>query len=143
MNHIRYTAWYDPCFPIDKANADHSAVDWKLLEYINYLVEDIAEKGMLNPVLATRKNEKWIIHPGKCRVAAAKRLGWGEIPAIVVNYDLPGFQADRIPTRPGVKALGSQSQVNQLLTEDNRCQMCHRFLTIKKLHRDNLEKPYI
>ena len=140
--HIRYTAWYDPCFPIDLANADHSQVDAKLLDYINWLVEDIAEKGMLNPVLATCKDTRWTIHPGKCRVAAAKRLGWREIPAIVVNYDLPGFQANRIPTHDGVRALGSQSQVNHFLSDDSRCQMSHRFLTIKKLHRANLEKPY-
>lgn len=141
--HIRYTAWYDPCFPIEIANADHSQVDAKLLDYINELVEDIAANGLKNPVLATCQNTRWGIHPGKCRVAACRRLGWATIPAIVVNYDLPGFQADRIPTHDGVKALGTQSQVNQLLQGDQRAQMCHRFLTVKKLQRSHHEKPYI
>lgn len=142
MGMIRYTAWYDPAFEICRADATHSHVDLKLLGYINELVADIDQHGLRNPVLATCKNEKWIIHPGKCRVAAVRRLGWDTIPAIVVNYDLPGYQTDRIPQHPGVRALGSQSQVNQFLDSDCRAKMCHRWLTIKKTHRANLEKPY-
>lgn len=141
MNQIRYTAWYDPEFPIDVADATHSAVDIKLLEFLVELTEDIRQNGLRNPVQVVCKHTQWTVHPGKCRVAACKQLGWTTIPAIVVNYDLPGFQADKIP--PHCTALGSQSQVNRYLDADSKAQMSHRWLQIKKIHRNNLEKPYI
>lgn len=131
---IRYTAWYDPEFPIDDADSSHAAIDGRLLAYIDELTEDIRENGLRNPVQVVVKHTKRTVHPGKCRVAALRRLGWTTVPAIVVNYDLPGYQSDRIPAH--AQALGQQSHVNRLLDDDQVAQMSHRWLQIKKKSRD-------
>ena len=141
-NLIRYTSWYDPQFPLEQADYSHAQDDDpSLIPVIDDLVEDISQNGLRNPVLVTCKNTKWIIHPGKCRSRACARLGWTHIPAIIVNYDLPGFQYWKIPE--GCTALASQSQVNQRLDKDMRGKMCHRWLTVKRIKRDNLDLPYV
>jgi hypothetical protein len=117
--HIRYTAWYDPKFPLDGADGTHQEDPAKLERVV------------------TKQGKTWF-HPGKCRVKAFKRLGMTHIPAIVVNYDLPGFQADRIP--PHCTALGKESHVKRYLGDDSTAQMCHRFLQIKKKQRENHER---
>ena len=133
QNQIRYTAWFDPEFPIDAADATHAAVDSKLLQYIAELTEDIRQHGLRNPLQVICKHTKWTVHPGKCRHAALKQLGYDSFPAIVVDYDLPGFQAEYIPEH--CQALGQQSHVNRLLDKDQRAQMSHRWLQIKKVER--------
>ena len=141
LNLIRYTCWYDPQFSLRDADYSHAQVDARLEDTIRKLAEDIAENGLRNPVFVTCKHTKWIIHPGKCRTKALLSLGIEHAPAIVVNYDLPGFQHQYIPD--GCRALCSQSQVNSHLDKDQRAKMCHRFLTVKAVQRANLDKPYI
>ena len=141
MGIIRYTAWYDPAFPIREADYSHSQADKKLEAVIADLIEDIKQNGLRNPILVTCKHTKWVIHPGKCRAKALLALGHDTAPAIVVDYDLPGFQWQYIPD--GCTALGSQSQVNQRLDKDQRAKMSHRWLTVKAVQRENLDKPYI
>lgn len=136
--HIRYTAWYDPKFPLDGADGTHQEDPAKLERFISALVQDIQVNGLQNPVQVVTKQGKTWFHPGKCRVKAFKRLGMTHIPAIVVNYDLPGFQADKIP--PHCTALGKESHVKRYLGDDSTAQMCHRFLQIKKKQRENHER---
>jgi hypothetical protein len=136
--HIRYTAWYDPDFDIEGADYSHQEDPNKLEMFIRDLTADIDQNGMRNPVQVVIKQGKAHFHPGKCRVKAMKRLGHTRIPAVVVNYDWPGFLWQRIP--PGCTALGKPSQVQKYFDNDTVVQMDHRFLQIKKKQRENHER---
>ena len=138
---IRYTAWYDPAFVFRNAEYEHAAISPKLIEYIREIREDIRINGLKNPLFVTIKNTRITIHPGKCRAKALDALGWETAPAIICNYDWPGFQWENIPA--GSTAIGSPEQAQKYLGEDQVAQMSHRFFTVKKRWRENLDKPYV
>ena len=131
--HIKYTAWYDPEFKLDSAEYQHAAEDSALREFVAELAADIKERGLRNPIQVEVKNGRTIIHPGKCRAKALISLGRETAPAIVINYDLPGYQANRIPQH--CTALGKPSQVQRYFESDYVVQMSTRWLTIKKKTR--------
>ncbi|RLE78478.1 MAG: hypothetical protein DRJ52_10375 [Thermoprotei archaeon] len=57
-------------------------------EYLKFLMKSLAEDGQLHPILVRPlPNGKYEIIDGIHRVEAAKRLGWREIEATVVNVD--------------------------------------------------------
>ena len=136
--YIKYTAWYDPEFPLEAAEGKHAAVDSRLEAFIDELTEDIRQNGLKNPVVVTVKNQRWTFHPGKCRVKALKRLGYTSVPAIVVNYDLPGYQANMIPQH--CRAIDKPSTVYQLMGGDCEVFMNHRVLNVKKTNRITHER---
>lgn len=141
MQSIRYTAWFDPRFPISAAKAEHAAVDWRLLDEIRLLREDIEENGLRNPLVVVCKHGVWNVHPGKCRHAAISQLGWDEFPALVVNYDLPGYQSQAIPEH--CRALATEGDFRRLFDEDMYVKVTHRFVTVHRKYRKNLDKPYV
>lgn len=131
--HIRYTAWFDPDFELDSAEYQHAAEDRKLRDFVVELAADIRQRGLINPLQVEIKNGRTIVHPGKCRAKALKMLGIDRAKAIVINYDLPGYQAHRIPE--GCTALGKPSHVQRYFDSNYVVQMSHRWLTIKKKNR--------
>lgn len=128
-NQRRYTAWFHPEFEIKSADYSHSDYDERLRHYVEQLKEDISKHGMHNPLLVTRKNGKWIIHPGKCRAKALLQLGYTHAPAVVVDYDAV-YGSDRIPA--GGTFLDNLEDTQALFSGDCRVEMSHRWLTVKK-----------
>lgn len=56
-------------------------------ESIKELAESIKEKGILQPILVRRKDDKYEIIAGERRYLSAKLLGLDKIPAIVLDVD--------------------------------------------------------
>jgi ParB family chromosome partitioning protein len=53
---------------------------------INELAQSIKEKGILQPVIVTKKNGKYMLVIGERRWRASKAAGLDEIPAFIRNY---------------------------------------------------------
>ena len=51
------------------------------------LADSIGEIGMLNPITVRKTGDEYTLVAGGHRLAAAKLLGWSQIPAIVVELD--------------------------------------------------------
>jgi len=129
-NQRRYTAWFNPEYRIEDADYSHADYDERLEHLVEGLRRDIEQNGMQNPLLVTRKGDKWIIHPGKCRAKALVQLGETHAPAVVVDYNRVG-DASSIPE--GCEFLDSVERVQELFTGDCVVEMSHRWLTVKKL----------
>ena len=54
---------------------------------VKALADSIAEIGLLAPIAVVRVGEAYEMVAGRHRLAAAKQLGWSEIPAVVVELD--------------------------------------------------------
>lgn len=124
----RYTAWFTPEFDLDSVDASHAEVTPRIERLVERIAADIFSVGLLNPIQVVIKNGVTTVHPGKCRVAALKKLGRRYAPAIVVNYDLPGGSSPA-----GTEFLSSKAQVEAKFTADVRVEMSHRHLTTKKV----------
>lgn len=128
-NQRRYTAWFDAEYRFLDAEFEHSDYDERLRNYVEHLRRDIEQNGLKNPLLVTRRNDKWIIHPGKCRAKALRSLGWETAPAVVVDFQRI-VESDGIPD--GCEFLDNVERVRELFTGDCRVEMSHRGLVIKK-----------
>lgn len=74
LKNIKF-AWYDPRKEIDD-------------DYINELAESIKTDGLWNPVLVKRnKDSGYDLISGGHRLRAAKKLGWDEIEANILDID--------------------------------------------------------
>lgn len=56
-------------------------------EKINELAQTIRTHGIIQPIVVRKIDDKYEIIAGERRWRAVKKLGWGEIPAIVKNYN--------------------------------------------------------
>ncbi len=56
-------------------------------EELNELADSIKEKGILQPILVTQKNGKYLIVAGERRFLAAKRANLTKVPAIVRRFN--------------------------------------------------------
>lgn len=77
----RWNLLYAANYPLSCCFADHSVPP---TAEIDALEADIAQNGLRNPVFGRIRGSQAEIHPGKCRVAALRRLGWDFVPAILV-----------------------------------------------------------
>ena len=61
-------------------------------------MQDIRQRGLLEPIAVYQKNSKYILIYGNRRVLACKKLGWTKIPAIIKakELDLNNFLAENI-----------------------------------------------
>jgi len=130
----KYTAWYNPLYPIREALWEHVDPSARHLRpYIDSLKESILVEGMHNPLLVTIQDGITRIHPGKCRATACLELGWEKVPAVVVDYNRDA-SSDVVPA--GCMFLDDMDEVQSLFSGDAVVEMSHRWLTIKK-KRDN------
>ena len=128
-NQRRYTAWFDPDFPIESADYSHADENDRLRVIIAELKEDIRVNGLQNPLLVTIKDNGAVIHPGKCRSKALLALGRRYAPAVVVDFRGvygPSAIAD------GCTFLSDPEHVASYFAGDCQVEMSHRGLTVKK-----------
>ena len=100
-----YKLYYDKEFVFDQPHVSYkpependasrlARTAWRAAEVKKSLVKD----GMRNPcvVYISKGTGIWKLHPGKCRVTAARELGWVTVPALIVDKTLsyagPGEQ---------------------------------------------------
>ena len=129
-----WTAWFDPRFEYDRSEINGVPYIWQHIDpedrrlkgEIERLEQNIASRGLRNPVLVVRKNGVWHLHPGKCRAQAVKNLGIPVIPAIFV------VMRPNIAIPEGMHEIRSAEQVKELFEGDIAPEVTHRGIRTPK-----------
>jgi hypothetical protein len=121
----RYTLSFNPKWRFAEGNAEHRDPS-SVKKYIVKLAEDIEENGLQNPLLVTVSTTQLVVHPGKCRVAALKLLGFETCPALF--YDPAGPNQ---ALRPGCRPI-TRKQARALFGGDATLKTDHRYVSVGK-----------
>lgn len=68
--------------PVDKVHPDPSNVRTDLGD-LGDLIESLTQIGMLQPIVVRREGTRLIVVAGHRRLAAAKHLGWSDVPVVL------------------------------------------------------------
>jgi hypothetical protein len=74
--------WYCSAFPVEKVYFPNWSAYARTCGYIDALMESLAAEGMRNPIFGQVVGKNHQVGPGKQRYAAARLLGWREVPIL-------------------------------------------------------------
>ena len=123
----RYDLYYHPEFSLELAEYRH--VDERSVrDFIAKIKESIRAEGMHNPLWITvyGNNERFVVHPGKCRANALRQLGHTTAPSIIYYpWGGRGVEgSELLPSDLGV--------VQSYFTGDCKVHMNKRFASVDK-----------
>lgn len=130
-----YALRFDPNFPaVEVGEYHHAAEDGRILADIEKLADDFVQRRnqglpyLRNPLFVTVYGDRYVVHPGKCRVKALKSLGITCAPALIYTPDKQNGQgAYGTPISPGDAA--------RLFDGEMRCEYDARFFAVKRIGR--------
>lgn len=74
--------WYCSAFPVEKVYFPRWSEYARLCDNIGLLIESMDVDGMRNPIFGQVVGKNHQVGPGKQRYAAARLLGWREVPIL-------------------------------------------------------------
>ena len=87
-----YKLYYDPEFVFDRPNvmlkprSGDPPREARVRRRVDSIKESLPKDGMRNPVVIYMKPDgRFKLHPGKCRITAARELGWTTVPALIID----------------------------------------------------------
>ena len=80
-NKINSVRWIE----VDKINSVEDKFQITTRADVDDLIASIQQMGLIHPLLLTTQAEEYIIVSGFRRMAACRKLGWDQVPAIVVS----------------------------------------------------------
>ena len=88
-----YLLYYDTDFVFDRSGVlfKHDSQDEYRAARVTLRVDEIEKSlrkcgAMWNPIIIYMKSDgRFKVHPGKCRVRAARRMGWTTVPAVIID----------------------------------------------------------
>jgi hypothetical protein len=80
--------WYCPAFPVERVYFPRWEAYAGMCENIGLLIESLKADGMRNPIFGQVVGSNHQVGPGKQRYAAARLLGWGEVPILFAQEPL-------------------------------------------------------
>ncbi len=87
-----YKLYYDPEFVFDRPNVMYKPRsgepdrEARVRRRVDSIKLSLPKDGMRNPVVIYMKPDgRFKLHPGKCRITAAKELGWKTVPALIID----------------------------------------------------------
>lgn len=115
-------------------------------ERLDQMAESIRRNGILNPLLVRRMGERYQILGGHTRKAAAAKIGYKELPCVVMDVDDDEaeniFVTDNLMQRPGLlpseKAWAYRTKLEAMKRQGERTdltstQVGQKFTSVEKL----------
>lgn len=133
----RYDVYYAPAYALaDLSTGREGREDRELRGFITSLTAHIQKFGLRYPIGVHIRSDRTEVRPGKCRVTAARTLGYTTIPAIVIDFTRSGARSpDWVRLPYDAQAI----QESYFAGSDSQVECSRRFFSIKK--RDIVRRP--
>ncbi len=117
-------------------------------ERLDQMAESIRRNGILNPLLVRRMGERYQILGGHTRKAAAAKIGYKELPCVVMDVDDDEaeniFVTDNLMQRPGLlpseKAWAYRTKLEAMKRQGQRTDLTSVPVAQKSTSREQLGK---